>query len=322
MPIRNNNEEQVHHEEVIAQPEEQFDVVEEIDVINNYEPIQETEEVEIPQVNQPAQAGGMPIINVTDTETPIIFLFGPPSAGKTMTLVRLYRYLDFISTRIEPNESFVSNDDGEYVRRCKNFHNDAMSPLAAEATKGVNFMLLDIWNNGEKKCQILESPGERLFEPDPNKNIPFPSKYVSNIINSANKKVYVFILEPRYKDQQTRVRYKDRIKKVKQMMDRKDKVIFLYNKIDTFTALGTDGKVKEKTLRKQINHDYPGLLKLFKNPNPITRIIREYNCHLIPFYTGDYDTEFSETLNKNVKTFTEGKNEYPQKLWNTIKKCL
>ena len=222
MPITNNNEEQ-------ELQQEQFDVVQEIGVQDNYEPTPEINEVDIP-TSTPTPTGGIPNVHVRDTATPIIFLFGPPSSGKTMTLVRLYRYLNSINTNIKPNGSFITGDGGEYVARCRRFHNDAMSHLAAEATKGVNFMLLDIWDDKSvKKCQILESPGERLFEPDPNKKIPFPVQYVSSIINSANRKVYIFILEPNYKDAATRVRYKDRIAEVKKMMDKKDKVIFLYN---------------------------------------------------------------------------------------------
>lgn len=33
------------------------------------------------------------MVTVADTETPIVVLYGPPSCGKTMTLVRLSRYL-------------------------------------------------------------------------------------------------------------------------------------------------------------------------------------------------------------------------------------
>lgn len=309
MPITNNNE-------------EQFDVVQEIGVQDNYEPTPEINEVDIP-TSTPSPTGGIPNVNVKDTVTPIIFLFGPPSSGKTMTLVRLYRYLNSINTNIKPNQSFVSNDRGEYVSRCKNFHNDAMSHLAAQATSGVNFMLLDIWDDKSvKKCQILESPGERLFEPEPKKVDDFPVQYVSNIINSNNKKVYVFILEPNYKDSATRVRYKNRIAEVRKFMGRNDKVIFLYNKIDDSPALDSKGEVNMKTLIREINQDYPGLLDLFKNPNPITKIIRMYNCYLIPFQTGNYSKQFDETQGKNVKVFTAGKNSYPQELWNTIKKCL
>lgn len=309
MPITNNNEEQV-------------DVVQEIDRQDNYEPIPEINQVDITApAPAPAPAGGIVDVNLKDKTSPIIFLFGPPSSGKTMTLVRLYRYLNHININIKPNEDFVSKDGGEYVSRCKNFHNDAMSNLAAEATKGVDFMLLDIWDNGAKKCQILESPGEKLFEPDPKKKIPFPVQYVSNIINSDNRKVYIFILEPNYKDDATRKRYKDRIAEVKQMMDKKDKVIFLYNKIDCSPALDSNGNVNIKSLRKEINDDYPGLLDLFKVHGP-KAIWKEYDCYLIPFQTGTYSEEFNTVLNKNVTVFTAGKNSYPKELWNTIIKCL
>ncbi|MBR5253473.1 MAG: hypothetical protein IKV46_00335 [Bacteroidales bacterium] len=311
MPITNNNEEQ-------GLQQEQLDVVQEIDRQDNYEPIPEINQVDI---TAPAPAGGIVNVNVKDKKSPIIFLFGPPAAGKTMTLVRLYRYLNSINTNIKPNKDFVSNDGGEYVSRCDNFHNDAVSNLAAEATKGVNFMLLDIWDNGAKKCQILESPGERLFEPDHNKEVPFPVQYVSSIIDSDNRKVYIFILEPNYKDDATRVRYKDRIAEVKQMMDKKDKVIFLYNKIDCSPSLDDNGNVNIKSLREEINDDYPGLLDLFKVKGP-RAIIREYDCYLIPFQTGTYSEEFNTVLNKKVKIFTAGKNKYPQELWNAIKKCL
>ena len=218
MPITNNNEEQV-------------DVVQEIGVQDNYEPTPEINEVDITApAPTPTPTGGIPNVHVRDTATPIIFLFGPPSSGKTMTLVRLYRYLNSINTNIKPNKSFVSNDGGEYVSRCKNFHDDAMSDLAAEATKGVNFMLLDIWDNGTKICQILESPGEGLFEPDPKKKKTFPNRFVSSIMSSNNRKVYVFILEPNYKDGATRVRYKKRIAEVRKKMKKKDKAIFLFIK--------------------------------------------------------------------------------------------
>jgi hypothetical protein len=147
MPITNNNEEQVDVVQEIDRQdnnEEHVDVVQEINIQDNNE-----EQVDVVQniVNIPAQTptGGIVNVNVKDTTSPIIFLFGSPAAGKTMTLVRLYRYLDNISIVIKPNGSFVSNDKGEYVSRCKKFHDDAMSDLAAEATKGVNFMLLDIW---------------------------------------------------------------------------------------------------------------------------------------------------------------------------------
>ena len=41
-------------------------------------------------------------ITIADQNTPIVVLFGPPSCGKTMTLVRLTRYLRTIGFNVEP----------------------------------------------------------------------------------------------------------------------------------------------------------------------------------------------------------------------------
>jgi GTPase SAR1 family protein len=276
---------------------------------------QEQDEV---QTQQPTIA----TVEVIDNESPIIFLFGAPNSGKTMTLVRLYRYLLKNQTSIVADHSFVSNDGGNYESRCKNWDNDATSPKAAEATKGIEFMLLGIWHNGNKICQILESPGEKLFQPNSNNGDNFPVQYVSNIINSNNKKVYIILLEPNWKDQQTRARYVARINQLRTMMSRKDKVIFLYNKIDASLTLGNRGSVNIHSLKKLINQDYVSLLDLFKNENPISKLWREYDCFLVPFQTGNYSEETDLDTNDIIKIFTPGKDSYPKHLWETIQKCL
>ena len=56
-------------------------------------------------------------VTVSDKSTPIVVLFGPPACGKTMTLIRLSRYLKTIQGgyRIEPVRSFRPSDDADYL---------------------------------------------------------------------------------------------------------------------------------------------------------------------------------------------------------------
>lgn len=307
MPIVNDQQEEIVHQdqEIVHQQEE---------IVNQDQEIVNQNQQPIMQNNQHQKGNGT--VTVIDGKSPIVFLFGPPSSGKTMTLVRLYRYFINLDTRIEAETSFVTGDGGDYERRCTDFPNDAMSDYAAERTEGMAFMLLNIWKDTKKVCQILESPGERLFHPDPEQD-KFPVHYVSSIIKSKNKKIYVFYLQPNWGDSAIRNRYVQRIAKVANDMESgRDKVIFLYNKIDESPALGKFGKVNMDTLINEINNSYPGLLNLFKNSNPITKISKPYLCYLVPFQTGDYSADTQATR------FTAGDDKYPQELWKTIQKCL
>ena len=138
---------------------------------NSYNEINNTQEQnQIPQST-------IATVEVTDEKAPIIFLFGAPNSGKTMTLVRLYRYLFKNQITIEAEKSFVTNDGDKYKEKCNKFTENANLDKAAEATKGVDFMLLKISDNATDICQILESPGEKLFHPDPNEDKGFPVKY-------------------------------------------------------------------------------------------------------------------------------------------------
>ena len=76
MPIVNDQQEEIVHQdqEIVHQQEE---------IVNqNQEPIMQNNQHQV----------GNGTVTVIDRKSPIVFLFGPPSSGKTMTLVRLYRY--------------------------------------------------------------------------------------------------------------------------------------------------------------------------------------------------------------------------------------
>ena len=106
-------------------------------------------------------------ITIADQRTPIVVLFGPPSCGKTMTLVRLTRYLRTIGLKVEPITSFRPSADEHYAKMCKDFPGMIGSNDAANSTKNISFMLVRVLDSvGRVKCQILEAPGEYYYNPD------------------------------------------------------------------------------------------------------------------------------------------------------------
>ena len=115
------------------------------------------------------------IVTIPNKKVPLVVLFGPPACGKTMTLVRLTRYLQSEGYIISPIREFRPSSDKNYDEICDNFDTMINSANAAASTNRVSFMLVDVLNkNGRSLCQILEAPGEHYFNPEKPRN-GFPS---------------------------------------------------------------------------------------------------------------------------------------------------
>ena len=133
-------------------------------------------------------------VTIADYKTPLVILFGPPACGKTMTLVRLTRYLQSKGYTIQPITSFRPAYDKNYIEMCEKFDKMINSDDAAQSTAKINFMLVQVMYQGRPICQILEGPGEYYFKPeDPNARFP---KYVNAIISSNNRKIWAIMVEP------------------------------------------------------------------------------------------------------------------------------
>lgn len=162
---------------------------------------------------------------ITDHNAPMIILFGPPSCGKTMTLVRLTRYLsgtyDFM-----PDQAFRNSTDSEFNELCKNFNAAVSADKAADGTKYIDFMLLRVneRSNGKTICQFVESPGEFLFNPQ-NPTAQFPA-YLHQIIASNNRKIWLIFLEPGM-SQEDRFAYVKKIQNLRSVIDSRDRIIFV-----------------------------------------------------------------------------------------------
>ena len=249
-------------------------------------------------------------VTISDPNAPLVILFGPPACGKTMTLVRMTRFLQSEGYTVSPIRTFRPSFDANYKEICDNFNQTMNSDDAAESTDRVSFMLVEVIKNGRRICQILEAPGEYYFNPK-KPNAPFPS-YVNTIISSSNRKVWTIMVEPDWMDPADRANYVNRIKRLKQNMRSKDSVVFVFNKIDLTNFVHGVGSINTKAAITEVNYQYPGIFVPFQNQNPITKLWKEYNCEFIPFQTGYY------TKAVNGLTYQEGPREYCVKLWKCI----
>lgn len=256
------------------------------------------------------------LVTVSDTQAPLVILFGPPACGKTMTLVRMARFLHSKGYQVEPIRSFRPAEDKHYQKLCNDFPQMINSSDAAKSTPLISFMLVEILKGGRRLCQILEAPGEYYFNPD-DPNAPFPS-YVNTIIACQNRKVWTIMVEPDWKNPTDRSNYVTRITNyLKPKMSSKDHVVFVYNKIDRTKFVRSKGNVNVTEAIKNAKYAYPNIFVPFMNQNPITKWFREYNCEFVPFQTGTYP----ETLNGDI-TYQEGPEEYCIQLWKAIKQYI
>lgn len=261
-------------------------------------------------------------VDIQDKETPILVLFGPPAVGKTMTLIRLAQYLDDHGFTIKSNRSFRPSYDENYTDMCEKFNDLLYDRYAAEKTDGLNFMLLYVYHNGRPILQILEAPGEHYYNPN-DRNEPKGQflPYIQNIINSKNRKIWLYLTEPDWKDREDRTKYAKKIFTMKRLGGNNDKSIILFNKVDKKDEFfGAQGNLNIGQVEKYIKGAYPSLLESFKNTNPITSLWKPFKYIIVPFQTGTYEEVMLD--NKLVKSYTKGNDKYPAMLWECIRKII
>ncbi len=231
-------------------------------------------------------------VQVSDKNAPIIILlFGAPSSGKTMTLVRLSRYLRKKGFSVSVDPRFVTTKDvWEYAENSAKFNKMLDATTALPGTGRNDFLFIKICDNrGKLICQILEGAGEDYF-PSSGTNrsqTPFPS-YMTGIFNSGNKKVWMFLTEPDWDvNQIDRDAYVQRIAYCKNQFfhSKRDKSIILYNKINKTDFVYGPGQVHVKNAMTYCNNEYQGLFQIFRNPSPLPWADK-YTCKFVPFSTG------------------------------------
>lgn len=254
-------------------------------------------------------------VTIADNKVPLVVFFGPPSCGKTMTLIRLTRYLNDKNYQVKPVRTFRPSNDTHYLQLCNDFDKLVGNANAAASTNNISFMLVEIYKEGKSICQILEAPGEFYFNPQ-QPNAPFPA-YVNTIIHSNNRKVWCHFVEPDWLDETDRSNYVKRIGKLKKEMKSRDKTLFVFNKIDKTQFVVSAGVVRISEARRWVEMNYRGLFEPFRNNNPITSFFSPWRCGFVPFQTGSFTSAADGIL-----TFQQGHDQYPQLLWKSILKYV
>lgn len=259
-------------------------------------------------------------IKIGDKRAPIVMLFGPPTSGKSMTLVRLARYLRKQGYTVKADPTFKSDD--AYKARCEQFHKNLNTTEALQGNALNEFLMVKVINHGTTVCQILEAPGEHYFNPKKPEEVSARNfrPYLTEIIrNLANRKIWVFITEAEWNvHASVKDSYVSRIRGCKhQLLKRTDRVVILYNKVDQKEELFEDGQLHVTSAEKAMRDEYEGLSTIFKNPNPITSLWRAFNYRFVPFCTGYYTKQVG-----GKHKYNESEERYPRLLWAELMKCF
>lgn len=254
-------------------------------------------------------------VHVPDDKIPLVMLYGPPTSGKTMLLIRLVRYLQEKGYSASPVRTFRPSADKNYEDICSGFDRMIANDLAAAQTNLISFMLVEICREGKVICRILEVPGEHMLPSDDILS-PYPL-YFEEITNSNLRKIWLFILEPDWKDYSDRALYVRKIQMLRGKMNSRDRSVFVFNKVDLTGLVIGAGKVNNGEAQKRAKNLYPGIFDIFRNVNPITKFWRSYYCSFVPFQTGSYVTAADGS-----RRFSAAHQKYCDALWSAILKYI
>ena len=256
------------------------------------------------------------MIRTREITGPLVILFGPRKIGKTVTLLRLDRYLRS-KYEVEIDQNFWENND-EYLETVRDFQNlRENGHFAPNATGAIDFLLLNVNEvSGGRFCQILEAPGEHFFDKDePQRAYPF---YMNQIIAADYQKIFIFFFELNmFNSDQI---FQDYVNKIAQLISqrissRRDRIILLCNKCDEYSYFKDKKPIKKEFQNRIYKHS------AFKK---LEETISKSNFKYIPFVPFSAGT-FNETgspISGQEKAFVDSPVDFPKSLWAEIYNCI
>lgn len=261
-------------------------------------------------------------VTISDAQTPIVVFFGSPASGKTMTLLRMIRFLQTPSSPHSGNHTYVveadplfrPKSDIHFEKMCRGLQDMAYSPYAPGANDDISFMLVKVLDGGEPVCQILEAPGEHYF--DGTGNMTFPT-YINAIRLSPNPKKWVFFVEQDWGDINERQLYSNKIRSMQNLISPDDEIIFLINQVDKKrNSQYSDGKPKKDIFMTNITNQYPGIFDAYRRTGFDKFLFGEFKFETVCFSSGVYNP----TADGKHEVWTPESDWYCQELWKAINK--
>ncbi|UKK50053.1 TIR domain-containing protein [Prevotella sp. E13-17] len=248
-------------------------------------------------------------VSINDQSTPMAIFVGPPAVGKTMTIVRLAKYLMQKGYTVSADRSFRPCNDSYYCNLCDYFDYLIANNIQARGNCWNECVMISVGRGNSSVLQCIDVPGD-IF----NSNDCIPA-YFHQIVHTHNPKIWIMLIEPKWKGKEVSESYIKNIYKYrKSFISSSDKVILLINKVDITFHVYEKDRVMMSTLISELQNYYPGLMDSFRNSNKFVSIIRKYICDIIPFQTGMY------TLNNmGTSMFTPASDYFPELLWKSLK---
>ena len=256
-------------------------------------------------------------ISVPDKKTPVVVFFGAPSSGKTLVLLRMYRFWEKNGYTVVPEKVFRPATDKHYARMCEELRDRAYASCAPDPTDDISFMLVKVIGpGGNPVCQVLEAPGEHYY--NGTSDLSFPT-YITDIRLLPNRKIWVFFVEADWgSDESDRNRYAAKICQMQSLLTPNDKVVFLFNKADEGRCNGLYTHANLPNINAFFNiihNQYTGIFEAYENHGWLSSIIfGKYNFKAVCFSSG----VFTPT-DDGKKEWTAESDWYCQQLWNVIK---
>lgn len=253
---------------------------------------------------------------VIDPHLPIVIPFGYACIGKTMLIQRLLRYLRTIGYSVRPELTF--RNDPLYPEICNKYMDEINGNKVAAATAANGTILLSIIDGrGMPICYLLDIAGEFQY----NTHIPHGgiSSEMRFFVHLPNPKIWGFMVDNNnWLNQQQRHCYVQNIRNIASIaLSPRNKVLFIYNKVDLTPFVNDNGKVLWRGLFDSADSLYPGIFNPFERKNALLRILKGKFCfRMTPFQTGFF------SVSGGSAQFLLGRDEYPKRLWYNILKCI